>query len=62
MILNMVGIKELFDAVADGNIVSKAKPDPEVFTKAANMIGIEPEIALYLKTQLQVCRLHLMQE
>ncbi|MFA5817712.1 MAG: beta-phosphoglucomutase [Bacteroidales bacterium] len=42
MILNMVGIKELFDAVADGNIVSKAKPDPEVFIKAANMVGIEP--------------------
>jgi beta-phosphoglucomutase len=42
MILNRVGIKELFDAVVDGNIVSKAKPDPEVFTKAANMVGIEP--------------------
>jgi beta-phosphoglucomutase len=43
MILNRVGIKELFDAVADGNIVSKAKPDPEVFIKASNMVGIKPE-------------------
>lgn len=42
MILERVGIKELFNAVADGNIVSKAKPDPEVFIKAAKMIGIEP--------------------
>ncbi len=42
MILERVGIKELFDAVSDGNIVSKAKPDPEVFIKAAKMIGIEP--------------------
>jgi beta-phosphoglucomutase len=42
MILDRVGIKELFDAVADGNIVSKAKPDPEVFLKAADMIGIVP--------------------
>jgi beta-phosphoglucomutase len=42
MILNRVGINKLFDAVADGNIVSKAKPDPEVFIKAANMVCIKP--------------------
>ena len=42
MILERVGIKRLFDAVADGNIVSKAKPDPEVFLKAAEMVGIAP--------------------
>jgi beta-phosphoglucomutase len=42
MILERVGIKQLFDAVADGNIVSKAKPDPEVFIKAAEMIGVKP--------------------
>ena len=38
MILERVGIKELFDAVADGNNISKAKPDPEVFLKAAEMV------------------------
>jgi beta-phosphoglucomutase len=43
MILDRVGILDLFDAVADGNIVKKAKPDPEVFIKAAEMIGIIPE-------------------
>ena len=42
MILNRVGIKQLFDAVVDGNIVSQAKPDPEVFTKAADMVGVDP--------------------
>ena len=42
MILERVGIQDMFDAVADGNIVSKAKPDPEVFIKAAEMVGIEP--------------------
>jgi beta-phosphoglucomutase len=42
MILERVGIKDLFDAVADGNNVSKAKPDPEVFLKAAEMLGAEP--------------------
>ena len=30
-----LGINNLFDAIADGNNVSKAKPDPEVFLKAA---------------------------
>jgi len=33
----------LFDAIADGNVVKKAKPDPEVFITAAKMIGIPPE-------------------
>lgn len=42
LILDRTGIKELFDAVADGNIVTKAKPDPEVFIKAANMLDIVP--------------------
>jgi beta-phosphoglucomutase len=42
LILKRVGISNLFDAVADGNVVSKAKPDPEVFLTAARMLGIEP--------------------
>jgi beta-phosphoglucomutase len=42
LILKRVGILELFDAVADGNIVSKAKPDPDVFIKAAEMVNVEP--------------------
>ena len=43
MILERVGIQGMFDAVADGNNISKAKPDPEVFLKAADMVGIKPE-------------------
>jgi beta-phosphoglucomutase len=42
MILERVGIRDLFDAVADGNNVSKAKPDPEVFLKAAEMVDVKP--------------------
>lgn len=42
LILERVGIEKLFDAVADGNIVHKAKPDPEVFLTAARMLDIEP--------------------
>ncbi len=43
MILERTGIETLFDAVADGNVVSKAKPDPEVFLFAARMLGISPD-------------------
>jgi beta-phosphoglucomutase len=32
----------MFDAVADGNVVHKAKPDPEVFLTAAKMLRVEP--------------------
>ena len=42
MILERVGIRELFDAIADGNNVTEAKPNPEVFIKAAEMVGIIP--------------------
>ena len=41
MILERVGLNNIFDAVADGNSVHKAKPDPEVFLKAAEMVGVE---------------------
>jgi beta-phosphoglucomutase len=42
LILKRVGMENLFDTVADGNIVKKAKPDPEVFLVAARMMNIEP--------------------
>lgn len=41
-ILKMLKIAGLFDAVVDGNSVSKAKPDPEVFLKAAEALGLPP--------------------
>ncbi|MBE6792577.1 MAG: beta-phosphoglucomutase [Ruminococcaceae bacterium] len=42
LILDKLGIRDLFDAVVDGNSVSKAKPDPEVFLKGAEMLGLAP--------------------
>ena len=32
----------LFDAIVDGNKVTKAKPDPEVFLKGAEELNIAP--------------------
>lgn len=43
LILRQTGIAELFDAVADGTKVDRAKPDPEVFLKAAVFLGVEPK-------------------
>ncbi|MBS4219886.1 beta-phosphoglucomutase [Bacillus sp. FJAT-49711] len=43
IILKNVGIEEYFDVIVDGNSVSKAKPDPEVFTLGAETLGIPYE-------------------
>jgi beta-phosphoglucomutase len=43
LILERLGIGKLFDAVADGNVVRNAKPDPEVFITAAKMLEVQPE-------------------
>ncbi|WP_088323394.1 beta-phosphoglucomutase [Polaribacter tangerinus] len=42
-ILEKVGLLHYFDAIVDGNNVTKAKPDPEVFLLAAKQLGVKPE-------------------
>lgn len=42
-ILERVALTERFEAVVDGNSVSKAKPDPEVFLLGAELLGVEPK-------------------
>ncbi|WP_310377479.1 beta-phosphoglucomutase [Flavobacterium sp.] len=42
-ILEKTGIISYFDAIVDGNDVSNAKPDPEVFLNAAKLLGVNPE-------------------
>jgi beta-phosphoglucomutase len=42
-ILEKTGILSYFDAIVDGNDVSNAKPDPEVFLQAAKKLGISNE-------------------
>ncbi|WP_426671688.1 beta-phosphoglucomutase [Mucilaginibacter sp. McL0603] len=41
-ILQKTGIAHFFNAVIDGNKVSKPKPDPEVFLKGAEQLNIPP--------------------
>jgi beta-phosphoglucomutase len=43
MIIERVGMTDIFDAIADGNTVRRAKPDPEVFLKASSVLGVDPD-------------------
>ncbi|QQL50500.1 beta-phosphoglucomutase [Mucilaginibacter ginkgonis] len=40
IILKNTGIEHLFDAIVDGNHVTAPKPDPEVFIKGAEALGV----------------------
>ncbi len=42
LIAEKLNITSLFDFIVDGNMISKSKPDPEVFIKAADMINLNP--------------------
>lgn len=42
-ILKKVNLLTKFDVIVDGNDVTKAKPDPEVFLSAAKSLDIQPE-------------------
>ncbi len=41
-ILSKTAITDFFDAIVDGNIISQAKPDPEVFLTGAKMLNLPP--------------------
>lgn len=43
IILKKVALEEAFDAISDGTNISKSKPDPEVFLKAAEYLDLQPE-------------------
>lgn len=43
LILQQVGLSNAFDAVADGTMISRSKPDPEVFLRAATLLAVQPE-------------------
>ena len=47
-IIDKVNVYPFFDAVVDGNDVSKAKPDPEVFLIAAKLLNIDPQDCIVL--------------
>ena len=48
-ILGQIGLGNYFDAVSDGNNITRSKPDPEVFVKAAEMLGIPADRCLVVE-------------
>ena len=48
-ILERIGLGDFFDAVSDGNNISHSKPHPEVFLKAAEMLGLDPNDCLVVE-------------
>jgi beta-phosphoglucomutase len=43
LILKRVHLMHFFDAIIDGNTITKAKPDPEVFLLGAQALGMLPD-------------------
>lgn len=48
-ILEKVELKDAFDAISDGNNITKSKPDPEVFLKAAEYLGLPPKACMIVE-------------
>ncbi len=48
-ILERIGLKDFFDAIADGNCIIHSKPHPEVFLKAADRLGLFPQNCLVVE-------------
>ena len=51
-ILKQIGLEGDFDAISDGTNITKSKPDPEVFLKAAEMVDEKPKHCLVVEDAL----------
>lgn len=49
IILGQIGLSDFFDAISDGNNITRSKPDPEVFLKAAEYLKMEPSDCLVIE-------------
>lgn len=48
-ILRQLNLSGFFDAVSDGNNITRSKPDPEVFLKAAELLGLPSKSCLVVE-------------
>jgi beta-phosphoglucomutase len=51
-ILDHVPVKDDFNAIIDGNRVSKPKPNPQIFLKAAEELNVKPEDCVVFEDSL----------
>ena len=52
-ILDGLGIRDQFDAVIGGAEVTKGKPDPEIYLRAAGLVHVNPENCWVIEDSLQ---------
>ncbi len=52
LILERLGLDAYFDAVSDGTNITHSKPNPEVFLKAAEFLGLDPSDCLVVEDAL----------
>jgi beta-phosphoglucomutase len=48
-ILERIGLADYFDTISDGTNINRSKPDPEVFMKAAEYLGLSPAVCLVVE-------------
>lgn len=48
-ILSRIGLGDYFDKISDGTNITRSKPDPEVFVKAAQFLELAPEDCLVVE-------------
>lgn len=49
LVLEIFGIKHFFSRIVTGDDVKNGKPDPEVYLKTAELIGIDPQFCLAIE-------------
>ena len=52
-ILERIGLVPYFDVIVDGNMTTKSKPDPEVFLKGAEMLGLAPANCVVIEDSIK---------
>jgi beta-phosphoglucomutase family hydrolase len=52
-IVDGLGIRDQFDAIIGGAEVQKGKPDPEIYVRAASLVGVEPAACWVIEDSLQ---------
>lgn len=51
-VMSHIGLRPYFDVIIDGPRVSKPKPHPQIFLKAAHDLGIKPEACVVFEDSL----------
>jgi beta-phosphoglucomutase family hydrolase len=51
--LDGIGLRDQFDAIIGGGEVRKGKPDPEIYLRAADLVGVDPKDCWVVEDSLQ---------